>query len=778
MRSALFLTTLATAAAQPHTKSRPNSQPTAPQPVVDDVVGARALLLPDEEGHRLALQNKTLTWLRSIPGPIAVVTAIGQYRSGKSYLLNQLMEVPCDRGFGVGHKRETQTKGVWAYAVPGSNSSSSSVTRLYFDTEGFDATGKAEVYDDRIFAFSALASSALLYNLVETIKEADIEKLAFVAQLATEFWRRTHNNGRESDSRRVLSEKQKQLLHAEEKQQQQKQQQQQHEQQLHEHGGGGGGGGGHRHASDWTPPALLWLVQRDFLQGSTVNDYLRQALQPVPHQPSDQHGERLNAIRASLAAFDGLGGGGSSSGNALGGGGLGGGGGGNAGNPLGGMAGMGLVQPHVRRTELCELSPSDLAPEYLAGMRKVRGWVAQHASGKGSGRVWRSGTELATQVSQLVNVLNAQRIPTAGSVIDAFNRELVTRTLIELRGSLGRIVLPLDADALRVACDDVIGSAKLTLRSDGFGAVAASGVSGSAGAEFESGTKAAVLAVEGQNFRASHELCKTLWDVCSASLEKLKAVTLPSRRRFKARLNECNTTLAACVGPASSEMRERLSDAAARGATEYGDAFLQRISHLLVITCVGGILLFRYILKNGLAELLCWLLLVSAEILPRMNAIATFNPLKPDQAQLSSSAFWETPTGSMLLEGYEVFVYNEYADADDWVQIALIGLISLLVARQCYISCKECCCCDDGSGSGGGGGDRRERRRRSRRDGGSRGGGRRAHAMPRRMQAFSDDDDDDGSSLLEDGDWVPGSRSNMPLRGKKKRSSGGGLFDW
>lgn len=133
----------------------------------EDEVGAHALLLPEVSGgHGLELQNGTLTWLRGITGPVAVVTAIGQYRSGKSFLLNQLMQVPCDRGFGVGHRRETQTKGVWAYATEAQNG-----TVLFLDTEGFDATGKAAVYDDRIFAFSALVSSALVYNLVETIKE-------------------------------------------------------------------------------------------------------------------------------------------------------------------------------------------------------------------------------------------------------------------------------------------------------------------------------------------------------------------------------------------------------------------------------------------------------------------------------------------------------------------------------------------------------------------------------------------------------------------------------
>ena len=147
----------ASAAASTRVARSPDAALRAPAPQL--AAGANALVLPDTEtGHRLAVQNGTLAWLRAIRAPVAVITAIGQYRSGKSYLLNQLMEVPCDDGFGVGHRRETQTKGVWAYAAD--TSGANGTVRLYLDTEGFDATGKAAVYDDRIFAFSALISSA------------------------------------------------------------------------------------------------------------------------------------------------------------------------------------------------------------------------------------------------------------------------------------------------------------------------------------------------------------------------------------------------------------------------------------------------------------------------------------------------------------------------------------------------------------------------------------------------------------------------------------------
>ena len=131
---------------------------------------ALPLLVPD--GTRLKLQPAALEYLAALRGPVAVVAAIGQYRSGKSFLLNQLMRMSCDEGFKVGHQRETQTKGVWLLAAPAGDGSG---TLLYLDTEGFEGTGKAAAYDDRIFAFAALVSSALLYNLVETIKLGDIQ---------------------------------------------------------------------------------------------------------------------------------------------------------------------------------------------------------------------------------------------------------------------------------------------------------------------------------------------------------------------------------------------------------------------------------------------------------------------------------------------------------------------------------------------------------------------------------------------------------------------------
>ena len=73
-----------------------------------------------------------------------------------------------------------------ANALPDSTSPEASI--VYLDTEGFESTGKADAYDDRIFALSTLISAVLVYNLPETVRESDIQKLSFAVELAEGFY--------------------------------------------------------------------------------------------------------------------------------------------------------------------------------------------------------------------------------------------------------------------------------------------------------------------------------------------------------------------------------------------------------------------------------------------------------------------------------------------------------------------------------------------------------------------------------------------------------------
>jgi hypothetical protein len=180
--------------------------------------------------------------------------------SGKSFLLNQLLNVSCSEGFGVSHRRETKTKGIWLWnepqqVLPSEGGSPEALNVIYVDTEGFESTGKSSrgsAYDNRIFAISSCLSSLLVYNLAETIKESDVSRLSFVVDLAQGLYQQhqDHEEGESSSSFEQLS--------------------------------------------------MIWLIQHDFLQGKAAGDVVKEVLSPVPNPNSDPEIEQLNTIRASL----------------------------------------------------------------------------------------------------------------------------------------------------------------------------------------------------------------------------------------------------------------------------------------------------------------------------------------------------------------------------------------------------------------------------------------------------------------------------------------------
>lgn len=184
------------------------------------------------------------------------------------------------------------------------------------------------------------------------------------------------------------------------------------------------------------------------------------------------------------------------------------------------------------------------------------------------------------------------------------------------------------------------------------------------------------------NFRESHARCSELWGGCQAIFDRLKTVTLPSQRRFEARTDECNATLAACVGPAATDYASRLEKARQDGLAEFGEGFRTRLSHIVLTACVGGILVFRYVFVSGLGELICWLVLLAVEVLPRLNAFASLTP--------SSASFWQTPSGETAIQVYETIVYNEYIDVDDWLQVFFWLLVSGFVLQRCYRCYSRC----------------------------------------------------------------------------------------
>lgn len=132
----------------------------------------------------LQLVDESLRKLRSIHGPVCVVSIAGPCRRGKSYILSRVF----DQGdvFPLGHTFEPETMGIWMWVVPEKyrDDHGREFTVVLLDSEGIDAVGAEGINDHAIFTLSVLLSSVLIYNSVGVPTRTDLEVLEYPYCLA------------------------------------------------------------------------------------------------------------------------------------------------------------------------------------------------------------------------------------------------------------------------------------------------------------------------------------------------------------------------------------------------------------------------------------------------------------------------------------------------------------------------------------------------------------------------------------------------------------------
>ena len=140
------------------------------------------------------INPKAIEFLNSIKEEIIVVSVVGKARTGKSYLMNLLLDLigKGKSGFQVASTLQSCTKGIWLWGNV-KNSTNGSAKIIFIDSEGTSSTDKStKTYDSRIFALIVLMSSLFLYNTYSNIDEKGISELSLAAHISQSI---TTNNG-------------------------------------------------------------------------------------------------------------------------------------------------------------------------------------------------------------------------------------------------------------------------------------------------------------------------------------------------------------------------------------------------------------------------------------------------------------------------------------------------------------------------------------------------------------------------------------------------------
>ena len=138
--------------------------------------------------NNFVLNEKALNILRTIKEDLIIVSIVGKARTGKSYLMNLLLNNSNSKypgnGFEISSKLNSCTRGIWLWDTPRQKPNSSSKI-IFIDSEGTNSIDlSTKIYDSKIFALIVLISSLFIYNTNGNIDEKSINDLALAAHLS------------------------------------------------------------------------------------------------------------------------------------------------------------------------------------------------------------------------------------------------------------------------------------------------------------------------------------------------------------------------------------------------------------------------------------------------------------------------------------------------------------------------------------------------------------------------------------------------------------------
>jgi len=144
---------------------------------------------PSADHLSMTIVPDGLARLAQHKGGISLISVVGPYHSGKSFLLNALLHHT--QVFTIGSKTSPETMGIWMCRT---NLTASDGTEVWLmDSEGFFGPGVEESYDAKVFAVASLIGAHVVYNTVKVIDQQAVGLLEMLVQRAQLFKTRTQS---------------------------------------------------------------------------------------------------------------------------------------------------------------------------------------------------------------------------------------------------------------------------------------------------------------------------------------------------------------------------------------------------------------------------------------------------------------------------------------------------------------------------------------------------------------------------------------------------------
>eukprot|EP00762_Andalucia_godoyi_P002813 ANDGO_04520.mRNA.1 Atlastin len=235
------------------------------------------LIRVSEDDSTFELCDDGVAILNKLVGrEIAVVSVAGLYRTGKSFLLNAILNKFGKQGFSISPLTDACTRGIWMWGQPlplQDFGFESSGYVLFLDTEGLASTDSNENKDAYIFALTILLSSVFVYNSMRVIDAQALDSLGMVTHLIRDIHKKSvEAMARPSQKKAAAKAAASSAV----------------------------GTGLPASSRDLMFPSFFWVLRDfDLKLGGTADDYLEDALKSKADAKSDSEKER-NVIRKTI----------------------------------------------------------------------------------------------------------------------------------------------------------------------------------------------------------------------------------------------------------------------------------------------------------------------------------------------------------------------------------------------------------------------------------------------------------------------------------------------